>query len=431
MEKDLLLTFLIGLVFIAGYVMIAMEQYFKINKATIALLTAVICWTVQFAKNGDSTTTQMGWFGEHLNMISQVVFFILGALTIVEVMNAHRAFSFLSDYFTVKSKKGFLLLISVITFFMSSVLDNLTTTIVMITLAGSFLKEVQDRWLVGGAIVIAANAGGVWTPIGDVTTTMLWIGGQLSTVSLMENLFLPSILCTIIAIGYLSFKLDGEIDAEYIKTNCSTIQPRAKLVFFVGLGSLIFVPIFKTITGLPPFMGVLLGLSVLWIMTDLIHRNDDRCHLRVPSILSKIDHTTTLFFLGILLVVAALDVAGILRQLARITIEHVPNMNVIAILIGLVSAVVDNVPIVAATMGMFDLNQFPPDSVFWNFIAYCSGTGGSILIVGSAAGIAFMSIESVTFVWYLRNITLPSFLGYFGGILGYLVQLWISGNLSK
>ncbi len=303
MTHDHWFSILMIVAFFAGYTMIALEHLSGINKATIALLTAVVCWSLQFAKQGAVEIDQLHPLGDYINHVSQVIFFIFGALTIVEIMNQHGAFSFLSDYFNVKSKKMFLWLVAGITFFMSSVLDNLTTTIVMTTLAGKFLDEEKDRWLIGGAVVIAANAGGAWTPIGDVTTTMLWIGGQLTTESLMLNLFLPSLFCMIISVALISKKISGNLDPEHIKNFCSIEEPRAKLVFVLGLGSLIFVPIFKTLTGLPPFMGVLLGLSILWIVTDLIHHQDDRCHLRVPNSLSRIDHSATLFFLGILLAI--------------------------------------------------------------------------------------------------------------------------------
>lgn len=409
-------------VFLVGYALIAFEHVLKVNKATIALLVGVICWCLQFFKDGASKMDLEHPFGDYLSHISQVVFFILGALTIVEIMNVHRAFDFLSNFFTVRSKKKFLWLISFITFFMSSVLDNLTTTIVMATLAGKFLEDEEDRWLVGGAVVIAANAGGAWTPIGDVTTTMLWIGGQLTSGMLMRDLFLPSLFCMLFAVGYISKKLQGNLTQESLLSSHVAPEPRSRLIFALGMGSLMFVPIFKTYTGLPPFMGVLLGLSVLWIVTDLIHSQDDRCHLRVPNSLSRIDHAATLFFLGILLAVASLDAAGILKNFAHSVSEYVPDERAIAVLIGFASAIVDNVPIVAASMGMYSMATYPPDSPFWDLVAFCAGTGGSILIIGSAAGVAYMSIERVSFMWYAKNIGLAATLGYFGGILVYLLQ---------
>jgi Na+/H+ antiporter NhaD/arsenite permease-like protein len=337
-------------------------------------------------------------------------------LTIVEIISAHKGFQLISRNIRIRSKRKLLWSLGFITFFLSSVLDNLTTTIIMVTLLRKLTDVGDERWLLGGAVVIAANAGGAWTPIGDVTTTMLWIGGQLSTLAIMKNLFLPSIACLLAALFCLTFCLKGNFSSSSMQKE-EKIEPMGTTIFWLGVGCLIFVPIFKIVTGLPPFMGILFGLGLMWLFTDLIHsRYHDRDHLRVPHIMTRIDVTGVLFFLGILLAINALHTAGLLEDLAQWMNRTIANSNIIAIAIGLVSAVIDNVPLVAAAMGMYDLSQYPVGSTFWNLIAYCAGTGGSILIIGSAAGVAFMGLERVQFFWYLRHIGFAAFVGYFAGV---------------
>jgi Na+/H+ antiporter NhaD/arsenite permease-like protein len=292
----------------------------------------------------------------------------------------------------------------------------------MITLLRKLIDEIDDRLLIGGAIVVAANAGGAWTPIGDVTTTMLWIGGQISAGAVIRELFLPSFISMIAAFALISFFLKGNFKPQEIHLEKRQLEPFGALVFFLGIASLIFVPIFNRLTGLPPFMGILLGLSVLWFVTDFAHHGlEDRSHLRVPKIMAKIDLSSLLFFLGILLAIDAMDAAKILEALAHWFDKHVGNTNLIATLIGLASSIVDNVPLVAAAMGMYSLQEYPKDHQFWQLIAFCAGTGGSILIIGSAAGVVYMGLEKVNFLWYLKRISLPALVAYFVGIAVYLM----------
>lgn len=410
-------------VFIIGYILITFEHYTSINKATIALMMAVICWVLQFTNPSFSKASNLDFFGVHLSNISQVVFFLLAALTIVEIINVHQGFDIITDFIHTQSKRKLLWIVGVITFFLSAVLDNLTTTVVMLTLVQKLIEKGEDRLIIGGGIVIAANAGGAWTPIGDVTTTMLWIGGQLTTVSIIKTLFIPSVVCMVVAFIFLSFTLSGSFEDKIVHLDSKPSQPLGRFVFYLGTGLLIFVPIFKIWTGLPPFMGMLFGLSAMWLITDIIHcKYTDREHLRVPYVLSRVDLSGTLFFLGVLLCVGALDTAKILEALSMYLNRTIGNTTVIATGIGLFSAVIDNVPLVAATMGMYDLSHFPQNHSLWQLIAYCAGTGGSILLIGSAAGIVFMGIENVNFFWYCKKISIPALVGYFAGIFAYLLM---------
>lgn len=409
-------------VFIIGYFFITIEHITHINKTTVALLMAVICWIIQFANPHWTGKANMGFLGEHLTNISQVVFFLLGALTVVEIINMHKGFRIISDCINVRSKRLLLWVLGGITFFLSAVLDNLTTTIVVISLLKKLIDDRQDRLLIGGALVIAANAGGAWTPIGDVTTTMLWIGGQVSTIPIMWSLLLPSIACMVAAFAIVSFKVKGDFEESKHHVHDAHVEPLGEFIFFLGIGLLVFVPVFKMLTGLPPFMGILFALSILWLVTDIVHcKYPDREHLRVPFVLSRIDLSSTLFFLGILLCIDALDSAKILHQVALSLEKLLGNPVWIATLIGLASAIVDNVPLVAASMGMYSLSDFPPDSTFWQLVAYCAGTGGSILIIGSAAGVVFMGLEKADFFWYMKRISIPALVGYFAGIACYLL----------
>jgi len=415
------------IVFIIGYAFITLEHITRINKTTIALLMAIICWILQFANHQMHVTHQenLNFLSSHVANISQVIFFLLGALSVVELINVHHGFNAISDFINVHSKVKLLWVLGIVTFFLSAILDNLTTTIVMISLIQKLIKDREDRWIFGGGVVIAANAGGAWTPIGDVTTTMLWIGGELTSGAIITNLFLPSLVCFAASFLILSTYLKGDIpyDKKELE-NRPKAEPMANLVFFLGLAALVFVPIFKMLTGLPPFMGILFGLGILWLVTDIIHSNEDREHLRMPHVLTKIDLSGVLFFFGILLCINALEVAQLLEGLAHWLDRYIGNTSLIAIMIGLASAVVDNVPLVAASMGMYNLEQYPQDSSFWQLIAYCAGTGGSILIIGSAAGVVFMGLEKVDFFWYLKKISLAAFVGYFSGIGVYkLVSL--------
>ncbi|MFI0434928.1 MAG: sodium:proton antiporter NhaD [Parachlamydiaceae bacterium] len=403
-------------IFIIGYFAITIEHITKINKTSIALLMAIICWTLQLINPAHPHEKNLHFLSEHLANISQVIFFLLGALTIVEIISAHKGFQIISNKFRTRSKCKMLWIMGGIAFFLSSILDNLTTTIVMVTLLRKLTDKGEDRLMLGGAVVIAANAGGAWTPIGDVTTTMLWIGGQLSTVSVMENLLIPSIACLIASLGILSLSLKGEF-APLSDNKEDRLEPMGNVVFWLGVACLVFVPIFKVLTGLPPFMGIILGLGAMWLFTDVVHGSyADREHLLVPNIITRIDVAGVLFFLGILLTIDALHTARLLDQLSIWMNQTIGNSDMIAIIIGLASAIVDNVPLVAAAMGMYDMTQFPTDSTFWDLVALCAGTGGSILIIGSAAGVAFMGLEKVDFFWYMRRIGFAALVGYFVGI---------------
>ncbi len=408
-------------VFLAGYTFIAIEHVVRIDKATVALLTGVLCWTILFASPTVICENPTSCLNEHVSYISQIVLFLMGALAIVELISLHKGFRLISNIIQIGSKKSFLWIMSFLTFFLSAVLDNLTTTIVMISLLQKLLPKDEDRLLIGGAVVIAANAGGAWTPIGDVTTTMLWIGGQVSTLSIMSHLFAPSIVSCVASVFILSYMLK-ENNIPQIPDREQSTEPMGSAIFFLGLGALIFVPIFKILTGMPPFMGVFLGLSILWIFSDIAHKDQqDRAHLRMTQVFARLELSSLLFFLGILLAIAALDSAGLLIQLANVLNAYIGNDVIIATVIGLASAVVDNVPLVAGTMGMYTLEQYPPDHSFWQLIAFCAGTGGSILIIGSAAGVMFMGLEKVDFFWYVRRISLAAIAGYFAGIAVYLL----------
>ncbi|MBS0629884.1 MAG: sodium:proton antiporter NhaD [Verrucomicrobia bacterium] len=417
---------LILTVFGLGYLAIIFEHIIKINKTAIALLIAVLCWIIYFATTLAPIDQDLVTLGKHVSDVSQIIFFLIGAMTIVELIDSHKGFTVITNLIRTNSKRKMIVLISILTFFLSAVLDNLTTTILMISLLRKIVPIHKERFLLSCLVVVAANAGGAWTPIGDVTTTMLWINGQLSSLKVMQSLFLPSIISLTIPLLYFFFQQKGSYTQATPEELDGNIQPGAKLVFFVGMGSLIFVPIFKTLTGLPPFMGVLLGVAVLWVITDYLHHKyEERHHLRIPSILNKIDTAGVLFFLGILLCINALESAGILTELAHWLDREVQNQVLIATLIGGISAVIDNVPLVAGTMGMYPLSQVPMDSQLWHMIAYAAGTGGSMLVIGSAAGVALMSLEKVDFITYMRKMTLPVLVGYLAGMVVIVLQSYL------
>lgn len=425
MESLSIYDWLMIVTFVLGYFFITIEHTSKVNKTSIALLMAILCWVLQFMGETQHHPANLAYLSEHMANISQVIFFLLGALTIVEIINMHKGFQLISDYIPVRSKPKLLWLVGLITFFLSAILDNLTTTIIMVTLIRKLIENKEERLIVGGAIVVAANAGGAWTPIGDVTTTMLWIGGQLSTLGIMRDLFFPSLACFLVSVFYLQWFLKGDIKSVKTSKHREEIEPMGQAIFWLGIACLIFVPIFKIVTGLPPFMGMMFGLALMWLFTDLVHRGyEHRQHLKVPNIITKIDVTSVLFFLGILLCIDALHTAGLLDRLAHWMDHTFANSSWIAVAIGLASAVVDNVPLVAAAMGMYDLQHYPMDSNFWKLVAYCAGTGGSILVIGSAAGVAFMGLENVPFFWYVKRIGVPAFIGYFVGVAVY--QAWIT-----
>lgn len=410
--------FLIGVVFVLGYLAIILEYYIKVNKTAVALFIGAICWTIYMSCKGSANLYNLG---HHVSEISQIIFFLIGAMTLVELIDSHRGFKIITDRLRTRSKKKMLWVISFAAFFLSAVLDNLTTTILIVSLLRKLIPDRKERFLMVCIVVVAANAGGAWTPIGDVTTTMLWINGQLSSYAVIKALFIPSIISLLIPLIWYSLKLKGKFSSGELQ-KIEPAEPGAKVVFCLGIGGLIFVPVFKGLTGLPPFMGVILALALLWIVTDLMHYpHEERKHLRVPHVLTRVDTSGVLFFLGILLSVAALQSAGMLQVVAEWLNKTIDNTALIATLLGIFSAIVDNVPLVAATMGMYSLETFPMDSSFWHMIAYAAGTGGSLLIVGSSAGVAIMGIEKIDFLSYAKKMSLPVGVGYLAGMGSYLM----------
>jgi Na+/H+ antiporter NhaD/arsenite permease-like protein len=411
--------------FIIGYIAIATEHSIKINKAASALLTGVLCWTICVLFSDDKETVAHH-LNEHLGEISGILFFLLGAMTIVELIDAHDGFQLITERIKTKDKRKLLWLVSFITFFLSALLDNLTTTIVMVSLLRKIIKDKNDKMYFAGMVIIAANAGGAWSPIGDVTTTMLWIGGQVSTVKIITHLFLPSLICLLLPLIALSFFMKGQVETpEQLEEKSDSTSFERTAVFFIGVAALLFVPIYKTITHLPPYMGILFGLGVMWILTEIIHSEKDEAdknNLSVLHALRKIDTPSILFFLGILISIGALQSAGLLTQLAQQLDAKIGNESVIVIMIGLLSSVIDNVPLVAAAQGMYSLQTYPMDHFFWLFLTYASGTGGSCLIIGSAAGVAAMGMENIPFFWYLKRISLLALLGFLAGAGVYLLQ---------
>jgi Na+/H+ antiporter NhaD/arsenite permease-like protein len=425
------MNLLLILFFIVGYLAIATEHSIRINKAASALLTGVLCWTIYIFFQDDKQNI-VHHLNEHLGDISGILFFLLGAMTIVELIDAHDGFQIITDRIKTKDKRILLWIISLVAFFLSAFLDNLTTTIVMVSLLRKIIKDKEDRLFFAGMTVIAANAGGAWSPIGDVTSTMLWIGHQVTTVNLILQLFLPSLVCLLIPLIIISFFIKGNVEtpeANDEKTNSTAFERTA--VFFIGLGALLFVPIFKTITHLPPFMGILFGLGVMWVLTEIIHHEKDEMdknNLSVLHALRKIDTPSILFFLGILISIAALQSAGILKNLAQWLTHTIGNESVIVLCIGMLSSIVDNVPLVAAAQGMYSLDVFPTDHYFWLFLTYAAGTGGSCLIIGSAAGVAAMGMENIQFFWYLKRIAGLALLGFLAGAITFMVQYQLFFN---
>ena len=410
--------------FIIGYLAIAFEHQIKLNKAASALITGVLCWTFLIF-NGDDHDKVHHDLLEHMGEISGILFFLLGAMTIVELIDAHDGFDLISTNIKTKKKSYILLIITILSFFLSAVLDNLTTTIVLISLVAKLIHDDKEKLVFASMIVISANAGGAWSPIGDVTTTMLWIGGQISALTTIKEVFLPSLISVIIPLVALGFGMKG--DVAIMTTKADSGNKQKNLVLGVGMASLLFVPVFKTLTGLPPFMGMLFSLGIMWLITEMIHSEKDTADkdsLSVNYAIRKIDTPSILFFLGILLSVAALQSAGILKEVAQYLSDHLGNQKLIVVSLGILSAIVDNVPLVAATQGMYSLTDFPMDHPFWQFIGYCTGTGGSILIIGSAAGVAAMGLTKIEFFWYLRKISLWALLGYLSGALVYISMNW-------
>ena len=416
-------------IFVLAYAAIALEHPLKVNKSASALLAAGTLWTI-YALNGGDIHLIVENLKESVSSTAQIVFFLIGAMTIVEVVDAHNGFYAITSRIKTTKLSSLLWMVGFVTFFLSAILDNLTTTIVMISLMKKLLDRHDDRLFFAGMIVIAANAGGAFSPIGDVTTTMLWIGGQITTLAIIKGVFLPSIVCLVIPLLITSYVLRGRevVPPTFVERRAGfeTTPFEQNFMFCMGMGTLIAVPIFKSITHLPPFMGILFGLGFLWLVGEIIHRKkeDDEFkeHLSLVHALSRIDMSCIVFFIGILLAVATLEHTHILSSLAAWLTATVGREDIIVTLIGLASAVVDNVPLVAASMGMYPMSTYPQDSFLWEFMAYCAGTGGSILIIGSAAGVAAMGLEKIHFFWYARKIGLLAAVGYFAGIAVYIVQ---------
>ena len=416
------------IVFTLAYAAIALEHPIKVNKSASALVGAGLLWTI-YAVATNNPEVVSHELSETLVGTAQIVFFLMGAMTIVEVIDAHNGFDVVTRRIKTTQLSSLVILVGVVTFFLSAILDNLTTTIVMVSLVKKLLEKRSDRLLFAGLIIIAANSGGAWSPIGDVTTTMLWIGGQVTPVAIIKGVFLPSLANLIVPMLIVSYLLRGRlVEAPVVLTDTgrdSTSDAERNVVFFLGLGVLVAVPVFKTVTHLPPFMGVFFGLGLLWLVADLMHKNkedDQKSQLTLVHALTRIDMSSIVFFIGILLAVATLEHSHVLTDLAGYLDETIGRLDIIVFLIGIASAIVDNVPLVAASMGMYSLEQYPADSFLWEFLAYCAGTGGSILIIGSAAGVAAMGLEKIEFIWYVKNISLLALAGYIAGAIVYVIQ---------
>jgi Na+/H+ antiporter NhaD/arsenite permease-like protein len=419
---------LLSVIFVLAYAAIALEHPIRVNKSASALLATGLLWIVYAVMSGDHQQVNRN-LAESLAATAQVVFFLMGAMTIVEVVDAHDGFEVISSRIRTARQPSLMWLIGCVTFFVSAVFDNLTTTIVMISLTKKLIDNDEDRLFFAGMIVIAANAGGAWSPIGDVTTTMLWIGGQITPLSIMQGVFIPALVSLVVPLMVTSYTLRGRVVVppavpERRKAG-ATNEFEKRLMFWLGVGCLVSVPAFKTVTHLPPFLGILFGLGILWLAGEIVHRSkaeDDKRHLTLVHALKNIDMSSVVFFIGILLSVAVLEHTHILAALAGWLDQTIGRLDLIVIIIGLVSAIVDNVPLVAATIGMYSLEQHPPDSFLWEFVAYCAGTGGSILIIGSAAGVAAMGLEKIRFFWYARRIGGLALIGYAAGALAYIIQ---------
>jgi Na+/H+ antiporter NhaD/arsenite permease-like protein len=417
----------IVVIFIIAYAAIALEHPIKINKGASALLGAGLLWSVYAMLSGDHALVEQQ-LNDSVAITARIVFFLIGAMTIVEVIDAHNGFEVITSQIRTKRQVTLMWVICFVTFFLSAVLDNLTTTIVMISLMKKISGSQKDRLFFAAMIVVAANAGGAWSPIGDVTTTMLWIGGQITPLSIIQGVFFPSVVNLLLPLVAVSYLLKGkEISAPHSheRTTLRANPFERNLMFYLGVSLLIAVPAFKTITHLPPFMGILFGLGILWAAGEWLHRDkeaDEKKPLTLVHALKQIDMASIVFFIGILLAVATLEHTHVLETLAKWLDQHVGRQDAIVLLLGLLSAIVDNVPLVAASMGMYNLAQYPTDSFLWEFIAYCAGTGGSILIIGSAAGVAAMGLEQIHFFWYVKRISGLALIGYLGGAAVYIMQ---------
>jgi Na+/H+ antiporter NhaD/arsenite permease-like protein len=420
-----MITIILITIFVLGYCAIAFEQQLRLNKAAAALLTGVLCWTIYILQSPSSETVSKQLF-EHLGEIASLLFFLLGAMTIVELIDSHSGFDIIRQKITTTSKQKLLVIVTVITFLLSSLLDNLTTAIVMTSLCAKILSDKEDRLWFAGMIVIAANAGGAWSPLGDVTTTMLWIGGQITALNIIRELFLPSLVACGLPLLIMSRRFKGKkIIPTPIQERSSKEKKESNIILLTGIILLVFVPVFKTITNLPPFMGMLGALSIMWIINSMIHKKEEATYAEkytVARALQRIDTPSILFFMGILLAVAALQSYGILKMAASFLSNSLHNDYLIGIALGILSSIVDNVPLVAATQGMYDLSIYPTDHPFWEFLALTTGTGGSAIIIGSAAGVAVMGIEQIDFIWYLKKISWLAIIGFIAGITVFLLE---------
>ena len=420
------MTALIVILFAATYAAIAFEAPLRVNKSAAALIGAGLLWTLWALSGGGHDAGDQ--LSETLIGTAEITFFLMGAMTVVEVIDTHGGFEVVTKRIRAKSLVALIWIVCSITFLLSAILDNLTTTIVMVALLRQLLGPREDRLYLAGLVVIAANAGGAWSPMGDVTTTMLWIGGQVTTTAIITKLFLPSLVNLAAPLLAVSWLLRGRAVVAPVQGpgSMSHSTPfERNLIFGLGIAVLLAVPVFKTVTHLPPWLGILFGLGLLWAVTDLIHRDQQvevRQHMVIAHALTRIDLSAIIFFAGILLAVGVLEHAGVLSALAGWLDATIGRQDLIVLLFGLAAAVIDNVPMVAAAMGMYPLEQYPPDSFLWEFMAYCAGTGGSILIIGSAAGIAAMSIEKIEFFWYLKKFSLLALVGYAAGALVYLAE---------
>lgn len=427
--------------FVAGYLCIALESLTKINKAAIALLMCVVCWTLLMVSPGayypdvasDGVLHHISEVIEHhLGDAAGTLFFLMGAMTIVEIVDSNGGFNFVRDIMKTRSKRKLLWRVAIATFFLSAILDNLTTSIVMIMVLRKLVQSREERLIYAALIIISANSGGAFSPIGDVTTIMLWIKGVITTQGILSEIFIPSLVSMLVPAFILQYSLSGKFDKEQNLVTAEVSQftkVQRNIIFWLGVGGLVFVPIFKSITHLPPFMGILLVLGVLWTVTEIFHHNtseDDTMAKRVSDLLSRIDLSTIMFFLGILMAVAVLQEIGVLTALGTGLNEvFVGNYYVINGIIGVLSSIVDNVPLVAGCMGMYPVAEtgaMAIDGIFWQLLAYCAGVGGSMLIIGSAAGVVVMGLEKITFGWYMKRITWIAFVGYLAGIVTYWLQ---------
>lgn len=449
-------------IFVLGYVAIALEHPLKVDKAASALLIGTLCWVAYIldVENILNLGFSMSWkefqtlyptltglegmrhfiveyeIIHHIGEIAEILFFLLAAMTIVEVIDQHQGFKVITDKINTTNKIKLLWLLSFLTFFMSALLDNLTTTIVMVALLRKLVNDKETRWFFASMVVLAANAGGAWSPIGDVTTIMMWIGGQITALRIIEGVIIPSLVCLTVPLIVLSFTMKGHVVRPHIdlKEKEFTTASERLLMLVIGVGGLLFVPVFKTFTHLPPYMGMLFSLGVIWVVSEIVHKDkpdEIKKRLKITSVIRRVDTPTVLFFLGILSAVAALQSAGQLALMSQFLDDKLGNVNFIAISIGLLSSIVDNVPLVAGAMGMYPISDpattgylanFVQDGVFWEFLAYAAGTGGSILIIGSAAGVAAMGLEKIDFIWYLKKISWLALLGYLAGAGVYILE---------